>query len=45
MARHQLTKEERIKGLEKALASPKTPKQLLPALRERLEWLKKRRVP
>jgi len=42
MARHTLTLEEQIRGIEKALANPKTPKQFLPAMRARLEQLKRR---
>lgn len=42
MARHQLSVEEQIKGLEKALANPKTPKQFLASMRERLQQLKRR---
>lgn len=45
MARHRLTREEQIRGLEKALANPKTPKQFLPAMRERLQQLKRRTTP
>jgi hypothetical protein len=40
MARHVLNTEEQIRGIEKALANPKTPKQFLPSLRERLAKLK-----
>lgn len=40
MPRHQLNAEEQIRGIEKALANPKTPKQFLPNLRKRLEKLK-----
>jgi hypothetical protein len=39
MARHKLTLEEQIRGLRKALANPKTPKQFLKSLRARLEQL------
>jgi hypothetical protein len=39
MPRHQLTREEQITGTRKALANPKTPKQFLPSLRERLKQL------
>jgi len=41
MARHKLTLEEQIRGCEKALANPKTPKQFLPSTRLRLEQLLK----
>jgi hypothetical protein len=40
MARHKLTVEQQIRGLEKALANPNTPKQFLPNMRERLAKLK-----
>jgi len=40
MPRHKLNTEEQIRGIEKALANPKTPKQFLPNLRKRLEQLK-----
>lgn len=40
MPRHVLNPEEQIRGIEKALANPKTPKQFLPNLRKRLEQLK-----
>lgn len=39
MPRHKLNAEEQIRGLKKALANPKTPKQFLPSLRERLAKL------
>jgi hypothetical protein len=39
MPRHELTKQEQINGLRKALDNPKTPKQFLPAMRVRLENL------
>lgn len=32
MARHKLSKEDRLKGVERALANRKTPKQLRPGL-------------
>lgn len=37
--RHQLTIEEQIRGLQKALANPRTPRQFLKSLRERLQQL------
>lgn len=40
MPRHTLTVEQQIKGCEKALANPKTPKQLRPSLQRRLEDLR-----
>ena len=40
MARHRFTREEQIRGMEKALKSRRTPRQLLPALRKRLAKLK-----
>jgi len=43
MARHKLSKEEQIRGLEKALANPKTPKQFLPSMRERLKQLQEKK--
>lgn len=39
MPRHKLTLEEQIAGTRKALENPKTPKQFLPSLRDRLESL------
>jgi len=42
MARHKLTKAERIKGIKKALKSRKTPKQLKPGLRKYLKKLERR---
>jgi hypothetical protein len=39
--RHILTREEKIDGLEKALANPKTPKQFVTSMKERLEQLKR----
>ena len=39
MARHKLTKEQTIRGLKKALANPRTPKQFKPSMRERLKKL------
>ena len=39
MARHKLTKEQSIRGLRKALANPKTPKQFRPSLKKRLAKL------
>lgn len=41
MPRHKLTIEEQIAGTRKALANPKTPKQFLPSLRDRLESLQR----
>jgi uncharacterized membrane protein (DUF106 family) len=40
MARHVLTLEQRIEGLEKALASRRTPRRLRPNMRLYLEELK-----
>lgn len=40
MARHKLSKEQTIRGLEKALANPRTPKQFLPSMKKRLAKLK-----
>ncbi len=37
--RHKLTTEQRVKGLRKAIANPKTPKQLIPSLRKTLDKL------
>lgn len=37
--RHKLTKSEQVKGIKKALASRKTPRQFLPSLRLRLAKL------
>jgi hypothetical protein len=42
MARHKLTKEQQIRGLKKAIASPRTPKQFKPFLRTRLAKLRRR---
>jgi hypothetical protein len=39
MGRHALTLEEQIKGIRKAIASPRTPEQLRRPLRERLALL------
>lgn len=39
MARHNLTIEEQIRGLQKAVANPRTPRQFLKSLRERLRQL------
>jgi hypothetical protein len=39
MLRHKLNAEEQIRGIEKALVNPKTPKQFLPNLRKRLKEL------
>jgi len=41
MARHTLTKAEQIRGIEKALANPKTPAHFKPSMRKRLETLKR----
>jgi hypothetical protein len=41
MARKGFTKEQQIKGLKKALANPKTPAQLKPSMRMRLEKLER----
>jgi hypothetical protein len=37
--KHRLTKEERLKGVRKALKNPRTPKQFLPGLRKMLKKL------
>ena len=42
MARPRLTLEAQLAGIRKALRTPKTPKQLRPALRRRAEQLEKR---
>lgn len=39
MARHNLSKEEQIRGLKKVLANPRTPKQFKPSMRKRLAKL------
>jgi hypothetical protein len=41
MMRHKLTLEEQIRGTRNALANPKTPKQFLPSLKERLKQLER----
>jgi len=38
--RHELSKAEEIRGLEKALKNPRTPKQFRPSMRKRLAKLK-----
>jgi hypothetical protein len=40
MARHTLTLEEKIRGTEKALANPKTPKAFRPSMEFRLAQLR-----
>ena len=40
MMRHKLTKAEQIRGIEKALKNPRTPKPFLPGMRKRLAKLK-----
>jgi hypothetical protein len=40
MMRHVLTLEEQIRGLENALANPRTPSQFIESLQFRLEKLK-----
>jgi hypothetical protein len=40
MPRHALSRDEQIRGTEKALANPKTPKQLRPSLQKRLDELR-----
>lgn len=40
MPRHQLTPAEQIRGLEKALANPKTPPQFRPVMAKRLAKLR-----
>ncbi len=37
MARHKLTVEEKIRGVKKALESPRTPARLKPGLRRYLD--------
>ena len=37
--RHRLTKAERLKGTQKALRNPRTPRQFLPGLRKQLKKL------
>jgi hypothetical protein len=39
MARHKLSAAETLRGLKKALANPKTPKQFLKSLRTRIKRL------
>ncbi len=39
MARHKLTVEQQVRGLRKALANPRTPKQFKPGMRRRLAKL------
>lgn len=39
--RHKLTKAEQIRGIKKALANPRTPKQLKEPLRKRLRELER----
>jgi hypothetical protein len=39
MPRHKLTREQRLRGLRKALASPKTPKQFKASLRKQIAKL------
>lgn len=43
--RHTLTREEQIRGTIKALKNPKTPKQFLPSLRDRLKQLERQKRP
>ncbi len=40
MARHILTKEEQIRGIEKALKNPKTPHTFREGMKKRLAKLK-----
>jgi hypothetical protein len=40
MPRPKLTRAQQIKGLERALASKKTPKQFRPSMEKRLKELK-----
>ena len=40
MARHILTQEEQLRGCEKALKNPKTPKVFIPSLQKRAEKLR-----
>lgn len=42
MARHKLTTEQQIRGLRKALANPKTPKQFRAGMEKRLAKLEGR---
>jgi len=39
--RHELTIEEQLDGIRKALKNPKTPKQFLRSMRERLKQLER----
>lgn len=39
MARHKLTRQERIRGLKKAIANPRTPKALKEGARKALRKL------
>jgi hypothetical protein len=41
MARHKLTKAQKIRGLEKALKNRKTPKQFIPSMKKRLAKLRR----
>jgi hypothetical protein len=41
-ARHRLTVEEKIRGLRSALASPRTPRHLRPALEKHMAELRRR---
>ena len=43
MGRHRLTLEEKIHGVQRALASPRTPDQLKPGLEGYLKKLRERR--
>jgi len=40
MARMKLTKEQQIKGLEKAIANRRTPRQFIPGMKKRLAKLR-----
>jgi hypothetical protein len=39
--RHKLTREEKIRGIKKALANPKTPERFKKGMRKYLERLEK----
>jgi len=43
MARHKLTPEEQLKGIEKAMSNPKTPQQLKKGLERRKAELEKQK--
>lgn len=39
--RHQFTKEQRLRGVRKALENPRTPKAFIPGLKKQLKKLTK----